>query len=438
MDDKNQQTPSASGANSGMPQDVKPSVSSPVSTPSPSPTFSPTSSSSTESGTPPSTVGGLGGSNKNLLRVVALVVVVVLIGGVVAFMLTNKSDKNTPTNTNSTAKVKIGVLLATSGGSSSMGYGALKGIQLAKKQLNAENIELVQADGMCDPKTAPTAMQYLIDQKVVAVIGENCSSASKAVLELANANKIPMLSPSASSPTLSIENDYFFRTVPSDIGQGTFLAQSMYNQGLRKVAVFYTNEPYGSAIKDVFKEKFEALGGKVAVAVTAESSVIDVKTQVDAIKASAPDGIAIVTNSTVSSTAVMKLARQQGMTVPLYGGDNLYDNTIITNNGTAAEGLKVVSFPTGTKAFKQDLLNEYHVTEQLYAAPEAYDAFATIYKAVQKGATTGEKFKQIIPTIEFEGASAHIKFDKYGEIPYQTYKYDLLQVKDGAFVLVTQ
>jgi len=89
-----------------------------------------------------------------------------------------------------------------------------------------------------------------------------------------------MVSPSASSPTLSIADDYFFRTVPSDIGQGTFLAQSMYKQGLRNVAVFYTNEPYGTAINDVFKQQFESLGGKVAVAVHAESSVIDVSVDV--------------------------------------------------------------------------------------------------------------------------------------------------------------
>ena len=372
------------------------------------------------------------------MRVIALVIVLVLIIGAGAFVLQSRKNDTKKTETKAAAHVKIGVLLATSGGSSSMGYGALKGIQLAKKQLNADNIELVQADGMCDPKTAPTAMQYLLDQHVVAIIGENCSSASKAVLDLANKNKVPMISPSASSPTLSIEGDYFFRTVPSDIGQGTFLAQSMYKQGLRNIAVFYTNEPYGSAINDVLKTQFESLGGKIAVAVHAESSVIDVKTQVDAIKAAKPDGIAIVTNSTVSSTAVMKLAREQGMTVPLFGGDNLYDNTIITNNGAAAEGLRVVSFPTGTKAFKQDLLNEYHVTEQLYSAPESYDAFKTIYLAVQKGATTGEQFHSIIPTIDFDGASSHIKFDKYGEIPYQTYKYDLLEVKDGAFALVTQ
>lgn len=386
--------------------------------------------------TPTSGQSGDAGKKK-LMTIVAIAVVVVLLGAAVGYALMSR-DKEEAATTTQPAKVKVGVLLALSGGSSSMGYGSIKGIDLAKKQLGANNIEIVQADGKCDPKAAPAAMEYLIKQGVAAVIGENCSSASTAVLELANKNHILMLSPSASSPLLTKPDDFFFRTVPSDIGQGTFLAQSIYDAGHKTAAVFYTAEPYGTAINDVFKKQFESLGGKVVAAVSAESSVIDVQTQVAAIKASQPAAIAIVTNSTVSSTAVMKLARQSGVTVPFYGGDNLYDNTIITNNGAAAEGLHVVSFPTGSQAFKQDLINEYNVTEQLYAAPQGYDALNALFKATQKGAKTGDDFKRILPTITFQGVSGKIEFDKNGEIPYETYKYDLLVVKDGAFSVVKQ
>jgi branched-chain amino acid transport system substrate-binding protein len=388
--------------------------------------------------TPPQLPQQPGSGKKKMLAVVSIIIVVVLIAAGVGYVLMNRDKKTAQTPATKTAKVKVGVLLALSGGSSSMGYGAIKGIDLAKKQLAADNIELIQADGKCDPKAAPAAMEYLIKQHVVAVIGENCSSATTAVLDMANKNHILLISPSASSPLLSKPDDFFFRTVPSDIGQGTFLAQSIYKAGYKTAAVFYTAEPYGTAINDVFKQQFESLGGKVVAAVSADSSVIDVQSQVAAIKAANPAAIAIVTNSTVSSTAVMKLARQAGVTAPFYGGDNLYDNTIITNNGAAAEGLHVVSFPTGTQAFKQDLLNEYHVTEQLYAAPESYDAFNVIYKAVQKGARTGDDFKRIVPGIKFQGVSGDIAFDKNGEIPYQTYKYDLLEVKDGAFTVVNQ
>lgn len=388
-------------------------------------------------GAPSGTGGGL--LKRRLLALVGALVAVVLLGAAVGYALLSSKDGKANTGQQTAAqKVKIGVLFAFSGGSSSMGYGAIKGVELAQKQLNASNIELIQADGKCDATEAPKAMDYLIGQKVVAIIGENCSSASVAMLEKANQHKILLLSPSASSPKLSIENDYFFRTVPSDVGQGTFLAQSLRKKGIKNAAVFFTTEPYGTAIKDVFVQQFEKLGGKVVATVSAESSVIDVQKQVEQIKAAKPDVVAIVANSTVSSTAVMKKARELGITAPFYGGDTMYDNTIIANSGAASEGLHVVSFPAGSKTFKQALVNEYHLTEQLYAAAEAYDAFDALYRAALAGAKTGEDFKRTLPTITFGGQSGQISFDKYGEVPYQNYAYDLFQVKDGAFALAEQ
>jgi len=364
---------------------------------------------------------------KKLVATVVAIVVVLSTAGYGAYAH-DQSTKPKPL-----AHVKIGVLLAFSGGSSSMGYGSNKGIQLAQKQLNAYNIQLVQADDQCSATIAPSAMRYLISQHVAAVIGDNCSSAAESTIALANTNKILLLSPSASSPLLSIAGDYFFRTVPSDNGQGAFLAKTVYDEGLRKAAIFYTNEPYGTALNGVFIKQFEALGGKVVATAEAESSVIDVAAQANTIKAADPDAVVIVTNSTVSSVAFMKQARQAGIVAPFFGGDDLYDSSIITNGDAAAEGLKVVTFPTGTQAFKQALLNQYHVSDQLYAAPEAYDAFKAIDLAVQKGARTGPEFKQILPTISFDGASGPITFNTYGEPNWQTYKYALLEVRDGTF-----
>lgn len=369
-------------------------------------------------------------SKKRTIIITVLLIFVLAIIGAAAYMFfTKDTDKTTEA-----PHVKVGVMMAFSGGSSSMGYGANKGIQLAKKQLGADNIELVQADSKCDPKTAASAIKKLIAQHVVAIIGEGCSSASVAALPAANNAKIPMISPSASSPTLSIPDDYFYRVVPPDTFQGSFMAQSIYDKGIRKVAVFYTNEPYGTGMNKVFQEKFEALGGKVVTTASAEPDVIDLSTQINQLKAANPEAVFIAPNSVVSGTAAIKLLRQAGVNVPLYGADIMYDKTIISNAPQAAEGLTITSFPTGTKSFKQALVNEYQITEQLYAAPQAYDAFHAIYMAVQKGATTGEQIKNILPTLSFQGVSAKIKFDQNGEISDKNYKYDLLQVKDGKFI----
>lgn len=364
--------------------------------------------------------------------IIALILALVVLLGVGAYLISMKKDEK-----KESTRVKVGVMMAFSGGSSSMGYGANKGIQLAKKQLGATNIDIIQADSKCDPKSAAEAVKKLIEQDVVAIIGEGCSSASVAALPAANNSKTVMISPSASSPTLSIPNDYFFRVVPPDTLQGAFMAQAIYDKGLRNVAVFYTNEPYGSGMNKVFQEKFEALGGKVVATANGEPDVIDLQEQMKTIKDANPQAVFIAPNSVVSATAVINLSRQAGINAPLFGADIMYDKTIIANAPTAAEGLTITSFPTGTKAFKQALLNEYKVDEQLYAAPQAYDALHAINLAVKKGATTGEQIKQILPSISFQGVSGKIVFDQNGELSYSDYKYDLFTVKNSAFAQVS-
>jgi branched-chain amino acid transport system substrate-binding protein len=358
----------------------------------------------------------------------AVAVVVVAVGVMMAIQLNTK-----PANPH----IKVGVMMAFTGGSSSMGYGAMKGVQLALKQLNASNIEIVKVDSKCDAKTAGEAIKDLIAQKVVAIIGEGCSSASVAALPAANNAKIPMISPSASSTSLTKPDDYFFRVVPSDNFQGAFMAQTIYDRGYRKIAVFYTNEPYGSSMNAVFREKFEALGGKVVATASAEPDVIDLQDQMKTLKAAQPEAMFIAPNSVVSATAAMKLAREGGITVPFFGADIMYDNTIISNNPAVAEGLTISSFPTGTKAFKQSLLNEYGKSEQLYAAPQAYDIIHILQLAAQKGATTGEEIKNVLPQIKLtDSVSGFTQFDVNGEVSDKNYKYDLFQVKNGAFTLV--
>lgn len=369
---------------------------------------------------------------RHTLPLIVAATAVVICGAVAAFIYVN------PPQTAQAPRVKVGLMMAFSGGSSSMGYGANKGIQLAKKQLGADNIEIVQVDSKCDPKTAAEAIKTLIDQKVMAIIGEGCSSATVAALPAANNAKIPLISPSASSPTLSIPNDYFFRVVPPDNLQGAFMAQTIYDKGYRNVAVFYTNEPYGTGMHKVFTESFTQHGGKVVVSATAEPDVIDLKTQMEQIKAAKPEAIFIAPNSVVSATATMKIAREMGITAPFYGADIMYDTTIIANAPQAAAGLTISSFPTGTKAFKQSLFNEYQKNEELYAAPQAYDIINMLQLATQKGITTGEKLKDFLPTVDMQGTSGHIKFDVNGEISDKNYQYDLFQVQSGTFKLLEE
>ena len=369
---------------------------------------------------------------KKVWYTVTIVLVVALLSTVVGayiYFRNNTSNKEPP-------KLKVGVMMAFSGGSSSMGYGAMKGILLAKRELGANNIEIIQMDSRCDAKAAASAIKRLIEQHVAAIIGEGCSSASAAVLVTANNNKIVMISPSAASPTLSIPDDYFFRMIPPNTFQGSFIAKAIYDRGIRNVAMFYTNQSYVRGLNNAFQERLEALGGKVVATATAEPEAIGLHSQIQTLKSANPQAILIAPSSVVSATAIIKLLHEAGVTVPLFGTDIMYDTTIIENGGAAAEGLVISSFSTGNNSFQQTLVNEYQKTEQLYGAPQAYDIIKLLQLAVEKGATTGEKIKNILPQIEFDGKSGRIVFDQNGEISGKNYRYDLFKIKNGSFVYV--
>lgn len=370
-----------------------------------------------------------GKHSRKRLWLIIVAAVVVVGGGLGAFFYSTSKPKTEAT-------LKIGVMLPFSGDASTSGFGELKGIQLAKKQLGASNIELVQEDSKCDADSAAAAVKRLVAQKVVAIIGEACSGASLGALPDANKNKVVMISASASSPSLSIANDYFFRVVPPDEFQGQFAAQLIYNKGLHTAAMLYSNEEYGNGLSKAFKKSFEALGGTIVADTPYEDGAIDLTNEVNAAKMANPAAVYFIGVSAPSASAILQQMRTAGLTVPVYSGDVLYDDVVIDNAAGAAEGLTLTSFPTGTRSFKQALKNSYQSSDQTYAAAEAYDAFDALYRAIKGGAKTGEEIKNKLPSIDFQGVSGHIKFDKNGEISNSDYKYEVLQVKDGAFTTV--
>ena len=58
-----------------------------------------------------------------------------------------------------------------------------------------------------------------------------------------------------------------FRTTVSDLGQGGILADLADDLGYTKIGALYGNNPYGQGLAEVFKEKFEALGGGRSVTI---------------------------------------------------------------------------------------------------------------------------------------------------------------------------
>lgn len=107
--------------------------------------------------------------------------------------------------------IKVGGNLEMTGGSASFGISSKNAIELAFKNINdkgginGKKLELVVADSKSEAAEATNAMQKLVSQdKVVAVIGPNLSSATIAAGAINNGSKVLDIAPMA-TPTLTLQ-----------------------------------------------------------------------------------------------------------------------------------------------------------------------------------------------------------------------------------------
>ena len=166
--------------------------------------------------------------------------------------------------------LKIGFLADFSGPLAEFGPAIQTGVELAIKHLNdaggvlGQDVVLVIGDTSLDPTQATEEARRLIEvEGVHAIVGPLASSITLAVAEsVATPAGVPVISPSATSPQLTIaeDDDYLFRSTTSDAAQGPVLAQLAADQGLHNVGVIYLNDPYGQGLADAFAQ---AWGGDV-------------------------------------------------------------------------------------------------------------------------------------------------------------------------------
>jgi len=314
----------------------------------------------------------------------------------------------TSTTTMAADPVKIGMLQGFTGPTESLVAPMALGGELAIKEvsdsgqfLGGTKVVSVRGDSTCiDAAAATAAAERLITSEGVAAInGATCSGATTAVLNnVAIANGVVMISPSATSPALSTiaDNDLFFRTAPSDARQGEVMANVLVARGYSKVAVTYTNNDYGKGLADSFKAAFIAKGGKVTIVAAHEDGKADYSAEVGALSSGGGELLVVagyldqggkgVIQASLDTGAFEKFMLPDGMV-----GDSLaaafgesINGSFGTVPGTDSPGAKMMGDVSAGKGFNGT--DPY--------VPECYDASALILLAMQSaGSSDSAKFK---------------------------------------------
>jgi len=323
--------------------------------------------------------------------------------------------------------IKVGEFASLTGSEATFGQSSHKGTALAIDDLNAaggvlgKKIQLLTEDDQSQAGQPATVVRKLISSDgVVAILGEVASSKSLEAAPICEENKIPMISPSSTNPKVTETGDYIFRVCFIDPFQGTVMANfARKTLKLQNVAVLTdVKSDYSLGLAKFFKQSFIADGGKIVTEQNYSGGDKDFNAQLTSIKAANPDGIFVPGYYTEVGLIVLQ-ARQQGITVPVFGGDGWESSSLVPIGGKAMEGCYFSTHysPQDTSPAVQNFVKEYRAkfdneTPDAMAAL-GYDSAMILADAMKRaGAADEAKVRDALAaTKDFAGVTGKITID---------------------------
>jgi branched-chain amino acid transport system substrate-binding protein len=336
------------------------------------------------------------------------------------------------TGTANINEIKIGINYELSGEVATYGQSSVEGIELAIEQVNAaggingKKIVPVKYDNKSEPSEATTLANKLITQdKVIAILGPATSGSFMGQIPVANKNKIPVASGSATADDVTVtENgvqEYAFRVCFNDSFQGTVMANfaSENLSAKNAVVIMDSSSDYGKGLAKNFKSTFTAAGGTIVDEVAFVKGDTDFNAILTKIKGQNFDVI-YIPGYYNEAGLIIKQARAQGITAPILGADGFDSPTLLELAGASA--LNDVYFTNHYSSLDQDpnvlkFIDDFKA--KYNKEPDAfnalgYDVAMFMIDAIGRSdALTGEAVKNALEATEgFVGVTGTLSVDE--------------------------
>lgn len=310
-------------------------------------------------------------------------------------------------------EAKIGIVLGFTGPIESLTPDMAAGAELAISEANASgnfmngmNITSVRGDSTCvDSAAATAAAERLITaDKVDGIMGADCSGVTTAILQnVAMANGVAMISPSATSPALSTieDNDLFFRTAPSDARQGQVVTEILMDRGIKSAAISYTNNDYGKGLAESIEMNFSKAGGSITISAPHEDGKADYSAEVAALAQAGGDILIVAGYLDQGGKGIIQGSLDTGAFDFFFMPDGMIGDSLPAAIGPDLDG-SIGSVP-GTDSPGAAKFGEMAKAAGFAGgpfAPESYDAAALMIMAMHAaGSTDSNVYKNEIMDI---------------------------------------
>ena len=333
----------------------------------------------------------------------------------------------TTKKTDEAATIKIGGLGPLTGPLAIYGVTATNGSKLAFEEINknggilGKQVEFVLFDEKGDSTEAVTAYNRLVDEGVVALVGDITSKPSLAVAEIAAQDNMPMITPTGTQFNITEAGPNVFRVCFTDPYQGVILANlAKNNLKANTVAIMVNNSSdYSDGVAEAFIKEAERLGLKIVAKEGYAEGDKDFRAQLTKVAATNPD-VLLVPDYYEQVALITTQAREVGVKSTFIGPDGwdgvakaldssaygAVENSYFTNHYSVEDtNEKVQNF---LKAYREKYKDELSAFSAL-----SYDAAYLMKDAIEKaGSIDKDAIVKAMKESDFAGVTGHLRFDE--------------------------
>ncbi len=336
-------------------------------------------------------------------------------------------------------EVTIVVTLPFEGEMAAFGIEYQRGIELAVDDINDNGgvrgvpLNVVYYDNKGNTTLAIEQFKEIRDRGIPVVIGAVSSTVTLALAPYAETYEILLISPSATSASLSAYKNYVYRTVSSDIYLGAGMAKIISGQtDTGNVMVLYLDTSYGKSLENAFVNEAKASYPDLHIVSTMmvpDSSTVNTTAVIDEMKKTNPNTILLIINPS-QAVAIMQEAEKEGLDPYWFGSDTVTSSQIPKQVGEYAEGLigfsqaRKISDPLYELAYEDKYGEKLSMRDSIYG----YDTMIVVSEAMENSGYTADGIKEALSEIRHVGLTGSIVFDEMGDA-YPS--YDVMELKNG-------
>ncbi len=334
-------------------------------------------------------------------------------------------------------EIVIGCPYNLTGGYASLDNPAKNGSELAAKLLNGADgilgrpVRLVVDDGKSDAATISNVAKKMAEEdKVVAMAGLTDTDYVRAAGSVAQEKGIPFIDVGGTAPLIQQIGDYIFMLPFGDNVQAAVSAEYAQEKGWKTVAMLVDDAgTYTKFLAKYFVDRFtdDEIQGQVI------NEIKNLDPQ--------PDLVFVSSNPAEIGT-IVKQARENGIELPIMGGDGYDTPLLLELAGDAARNVYFTTHqgiyddaPEGV-AFAEKYAAEYGNPPEAVFAALGFDGINLMADAMNRaGSTDGAAVRDALAATQgFKGATGEITYEPGSRIPSKSVA--LIEVKDGKFSLI--